>query len=50
VGSESVKSAVLHVERDHSNAFAVGHDEVKRKVLNEEIGVVAEGLAIQGVQ
>ena len=48
--AETVQGAVLHVEGDNTNTLAVLHDQVEREVLDEEVGVVAEGLAIECVQ
>ena len=50
VRAEAVQAAVLHVERHHADALALVHDEVERKVLDEEGGVVLERLAVQRVQ
>lgn len=50
VRSEPMERAILHVERHNAHTFAVLHDEVKRKILDEEVGVVAEGLAVECVQ
>ena len=45
-----MQGTILHVERDDTDTLAVLHDQVKREVLDEEVGVVAEGLAIECVQ
>jgi hypothetical protein len=45
-----VDGAVLHVEGGDTDALAVLHDEVEGKVLDEEVGVVAERLAVEGVE
>ena len=50
VGSEAMKGAVLHVERNHIDTLAVLHDQVKTKVFNEEVGIMAEGLAVKRVE
>ena len=50
VRTEPVEGTVLHVERDDTNTLAVFHDQVKREVLNEEVGVVPEGLAVERVE
>jgi hypothetical protein len=47
---ESVKGTVLHVKSNDANAFPVLHDEIEGEVFNEKIGIVAERLAIEGVQ
>ena len=45
-----MQGAVLEVEGDHTHALAVLHDEIEREVLDEEVGVVAEGLAVEGME
>ena len=50
VRSEAMKRAVFHVERDNTDTLAVLHDEVEREVLDEEVCVVAEGLAVERVE
>ena len=50
VRTEAVKRTVLHVQRDNTDALAVLHDEVERKVLDEEVGVVTKGLAVECVE
>ena len=50
LGKEAVQGAVLHVEGDNTNALAVLHDQVEREVLDEEVGIVAQGLAVERVQ
>ena len=50
VSAETVKSTVLHVQSDDTNALAILHDQVEREVLDEEVGVVAERLAVEGVE
>jgi len=45
-----VESSILHVESDNTNALAVLHDQVEGEVFNEEVGVVAERLAVEGVE
>ena len=47
VCSEPMERAIFHVERDDAHALAVLHDEVKRKILDKEVGVVAERLAVK---
>jgi hypothetical protein len=37
-----MKGAVLEAQSDDASAFAVLHDQVKSKVLNEELAVVSE--------
>ena len=50
VRTEPVEGTVLHVERDDTNTLAVFHDQIEREVLDEEVRVVPEGLAVQGVE
>lgn len=50
VCTEAVEGAILHVQRDDTNAFAVLHDEIECEVLDEEVGVVPEGLAVERVE
>ena len=50
VRAEAVEGAVLEVEGDHTHTLAVLHDEIERKILDEEVGVVAEGLAVEGME
>ena len=48
---KTVEAPVLHAERHDANACALlVHDEIEREVLNEEFGVVADGLAVERVQ
>ena len=47
---EAVKRAVLHVQRNDADTLAILHDQVEREVFNEEVRVVAEGLAVEGVE
>jgi hypothetical protein len=49
-GQEAVESAVLLVVRQDTAALAVLHDEVNGEVLDEVVGVVPEGLAVEGVK
>lgn len=50
VRSESMERSVFHVERDHTDTLAILHEQVERKVFDEEVGVVSEGLTVKGVQ
>ena len=50
VAAEPVDGAVLHAHRHHADALALVHDEVEREVLDEELRVVAERLAVERVQ
>jgi len=49
-GSEAVEGAVGHIHGEHADALAVLHDEVEQEVLHEEVAVLAECAAEQGVQ
>ena len=50
VCTEAVERTVLHVERHDTDTLAVLHDEIKSEVLDEEVGVVAERLAVECVE
>ena len=50
VRAEAVQRAVLHVQCHHTDALAALHDEVQSEVLDEEVGVVTEGLAVECVE
>jgi hypothetical protein len=50
VSSESVKGSILHVEGNNADTFTVLHDQIQSKVFDEKVGVVAERLAVEGVQ
>ncbi len=50
VGQESVQSAVLLVVGEDTTALAILHNQVEGEVLDEVVGVVAQGLAVQGVE
>lgn len=50
VSSEAVEGAIFHVECNDTNTLAVLHDQVKSKVLDEEVGVMAERLAVEGMK
>jgi hypothetical protein len=41
---------ILHVQCDDAYTLPIVHDEVEGEVLDEEVGVVAEGLAVEGVE
>ncbi len=47
---EAVDRAVGHVQGHDAPATAVFHDQVERKILDEELCVVLQGLLIEGVQ
>jgi hypothetical protein len=50
VGAEAVQGTVLHVECNDTDTLTILHDQVKSEVLDEEVGVVTEGLAVEGMQ
>lgn len=50
VASEPVEGTVFHVNSKHTDTFAVLHEKVESKVLDEEIGVMSERLTVQGVE
>jgi ribosomal protein S6E (S10) len=45
-----MERSVFHVERDHTDTLAVLHEQIERKVFDEKVGVVSEGLSVQSVQ
>lgn len=45
-----MQRSILHVESEHTDTFAVLHQEVERKVLDEKVCVVAERLAVEGMK
>ena len=50
VGAEAVQRAVVEAERDDAAAGAVLHDQVEGEIFDEELGRVAERLAVERVQ
>lgn len=50
VGPEAVEGTVFHVECNDTDTFAVLHDQVEGKVFDEEVGVMSERLAIEGME
>lgn len=42
--------AVLEVERDHTSAFSIFHEQIHCEVLDEVIAVVAQRLSIKRMQ
>src|SRR5262245_4538727 len=48
--AEAMDSAVIETPRHQPAADAVLHDEIEREILDEEIHVVLDGLAIERVQ
>ena len=47
VRAETMKRSVFHVKRYDTDAFAVLHDQIQSKVLNEEVRVVSKRLAVE---
>mmetsp|Transcript_34818 Transcript_34818/g.42009 ORF Transcript_34818/g.42009 Transcript_34818/m.42009 type:complete len:352 (+) Transcript_34818:867-1922(+) len=48
---EAMNCAVLHTHCDDTNAVSlVVHNQVKREILDKELGVVLQSLAVQGVE
>ena len=47
---ESVQGTVLHVKSDDTHALAILHNQVQSEVLNEEVGVVSQRLAVEGMK
>lgn len=50
VRTEAVQGTVFHVERNDTDTLAVLHDQVQREVLDEEVRVVAQRLAVESVE
>lgn len=50
VGTETVEGTILHVQSNDTDTLAILHDQVKGEVLDEEVRVVTEGLAVEGVE
>lgn len=50
VCSESVKGAIFHVQGHDTNTCTVLHDQIERKVLDEEVRIMSKGLAIKRVK
>ena len=50
MGAEAVERAVFDAQRHDAAAGAVLHDQVEREILDEELGRVAERLAVERVQ
>ena len=47
---ETVQGAVVQLPGGHTPADALVHDQVEGEILDEELGVVGQGLAVHGVQ
>jgi hypothetical protein len=50
VSPEAVERTVFHAERNDSSTFAILHNQIQHKVLNEELCVVSERLAVKSVE
>jgi fucose 4-O-acetylase-like acetyltransferase len=50
VSQESMQGAVLLVVGKNTAALAVLHDQVQSKILDEVVGVVGKGLAVERVK
>lgn len=50
VGTEPVNGSVLEAQGNYTTARTVFHDQIKGEVLHEELRVVLERLAVEGVQ
>jgi hypothetical protein len=50
VRAETMECAVFHVQSNDTHALAILHDQVEGKVLDEEVGVVTQRLAVERVQ
>jgi len=50
MGAEAVEGTILHVQGENTTALTVLHDQIQGKVLDEEVGVVAKRLAVEGVE
>ncbi len=48
--SESVKSTVLHVEREDTDTLPILHEKVEGEVLDEKIGIMSKGLTVKGMK
>lgn len=45
-----MESTVFHVEGNDTNTLAVLHDQVQGEVLDEVLGIMAQGLTVEGVE
>jgi hypothetical protein len=50
VRSEPMQCSVFHVQSDDTDTLAILHEQVERKVFDEEVGVVSKRLTVQGVE
>jgi hypothetical protein len=45
-----MQCSVFHVQSDDTDTLAILHEQVERKVFDEEVGVVSKRLTVQGVE
>lgn len=50
VSSETVKSAIFHIQGNDTNTFTVLHDEIQCEIFDEEVGVVTKRLSVKRVE
>lgn len=50
LGQETVQSAIFLVVGQDTTALTILHDQIDDEVLDEVVGVVSQGLAVEGVQ
>ncbi len=50
VCTEAVEGTIFHVEGNNTDALAILHYKVERKVFDEKVRIVTQGLAIEGMQ
>ena len=50
MSSEAVEGTIFHIECNDTDTLAVLHDQVEGKVFDEEVGVMAERLAVEGME
>lgn len=48
--TEPVEGTIFETDGHDANALAFVHDQVECEIFHEKVGIVSEGLAIQGVQ
>lgn len=50
VRTEAVEGTIFHIECDDADTLAVLHYKVEREEFDEKVGIVTQGLAVEGVQ
>ena len=50
MGTETMNRSCRHVDCNHATAFAIFHDQINSKILNEELSFMLECLLIESVQ